>query len=231
MHTVEQLSKMFNVSTKTISRWRGRGWSAAGSCSTAPKRVGFLNSSVERFVSSNHGADSARRAVQPADARRSAARSSTVPGGWPGRGRPAEVDAAHRQAHESQRRDDSLHAQAVRPEATRTGDLSRPHRAVDRGDRRRGSTSSTAAGQSVDELAKRFGRTRTSIYRVINEMRAQRILELPLDYMYNEEFDCGRTPNRRSSAPLPEATAAPKKAARARRDCRPTWRRCTKCRC
>ncbi len=35
-------------------------------------------------------------------------------------------------------------------------------------------------GVSVDALAKRYCRTKTSIYRVINEMRAQRIMELPL---------------------------------------------------
>jgi RNA polymerase primary sigma factor/RNA polymerase sigma factor len=44
-------------------------------------------------------------------------------------------------------------------------------------------------GESVDSLARRFCRTRTTIYRVLNEMRARRILELPLDYMYHESFD------------------------------------------
>jgi RNA polymerase primary sigma factor len=32
-------------------------------------------------------------------------------------------------------------------------------------------------------LAKRYCRTKTSIYRIVNEMRAKRILELPLDYI------------------------------------------------
>ena len=41
---------------------------------------------------------------------------------------------------------------------------------------------------SADELAKRYCRTKTSIYRIINEMRATRILELPLDYMSNPYF-------------------------------------------
>ena len=44
-------------------------------------------------------------------------------------------------------------------------------------------------GQSVGDLAERFGRTRTSIYRIINETRARRLLELPLDHIYNEDFD------------------------------------------
>ena len=43
-------------------------------------------------------------------------------------------------------------------------------------------------GESVDALAKRFCRTRTSIYRIISEMRARRIMELPLEYMSNPRF-------------------------------------------
>ena len=43
-------------------------------------------------------------------------------------------------------------------------------------------------GESVEALAKRFCRTRASIYRIIAEMRAQRICELPLDYIPNDQF-------------------------------------------
>src|SRR5262249_2485164 len=42
---------------------------------------------------------------------------------------------------------------------------------------------------TVDTLAKRFQRTRTSIYRVINEVRAKRLLSQPLDYIPNDAFD------------------------------------------
>ena len=43
-------------------------------------------------------------------------------------------------------------------------------------------------GESVQALAQRFCQTRTRIYRIINEMRAARIMELPLDYIGNEQF-------------------------------------------
>ena len=46
-------------------------------------------------------------------------------------------------------------------------------------------------GESVEALAKRFCRTRTSIYRIIAEMRAQRIMELPLDYIPNDAVRAG----------------------------------------
>ena len=39
----------------------------------------------------------------------------------------------------------------------------------------------------------RFNRTRTSIQRILLDMRHDQILELPLDYIYNEDFE---TPSR-----------------------------------
>ena len=56
-----------------------------------------------------------------------------------------------------------------------------------------------------------ISRTRASIYRVINEMRAQRILELPLDYVYNESFDRRRMPKRTFWARCPQGEAAAKR--------------------
>ena len=40
----------------------------------------------------------------------------------------------------------------------------------------------------MEALARRFCRTSPSIRRIINEVRAARILELPLDYIDNEQF-------------------------------------------
>ncbi|HIM31516.1 MAG TPA: DNA-binding protein, partial [Planctomycetes bacterium] len=53
VHTVEQLGKMLNVSTKTISRWREQGLVSRRFIVDGRKRVGFLHSSVERFVNRN----------------------------------------------------------------------------------------------------------------------------------------------------------------------------------
>ena len=53
VHTVEDLSKKFNVSTKTISRWRRQGLVSRKFVFSGRKRVGFLGSSVQRYVSSN----------------------------------------------------------------------------------------------------------------------------------------------------------------------------------
>jgi len=51
--TVEELSKLFQVSTKTISRWRQQGLVSRRFLFDGRKRVGFLQSSVDRFVKGN----------------------------------------------------------------------------------------------------------------------------------------------------------------------------------
>jgi RNA polymerase primary sigma factor len=60
-------------------------------------------------------------------------------------------------------------------------------------------------GIAVDTLAKRYQRTRTSVYRVINEVRAQRLLEQPLDFIPHPSFD-DPTQEAAILAPMPHAT-------------------------
>ena len=47
---VEELAKQFNVSTKTISRWRELGLVSRRLVFDGRKRVGFLRSSVDRLT-------------------------------------------------------------------------------------------------------------------------------------------------------------------------------------
>ena len=53
VRTVEELSQQFNVSTKTISRWREHGLVSRRFVFDGRKRVGFLQSSIDRFVARN----------------------------------------------------------------------------------------------------------------------------------------------------------------------------------
>ena len=60
--TVEELASQFNVSTKTISRWRRQGLVSRRFVLDGRKRVGFLQSSVDRFVEQNQ--ERVRRGAQ-----------------------------------------------------------------------------------------------------------------------------------------------------------------------
>ena len=41
----------------------------------------------------------------------------------------------------------------------------------------------------MQTLAKKYGRTRNSMYRVVNEVRAEKVVKQPVDYIYHASFD------------------------------------------
>ena len=86
-------------------------------------------------------------------------------------------------------------------------------------------------GVSVDVLAAQFGRTRSSIYRLINEVRARRILETKLEFIPHASFDDPAEEARSwRRCPL-RPVARPRGGRRPPRDCRPTWPAFMKCPC
>ena len=60
--TVDELSKILNVSTRTISRWHDEGLVGGRFVFDGRRRLGFLQSSVDRFVAEN--VDRVRRGAQ-----------------------------------------------------------------------------------------------------------------------------------------------------------------------
>ena len=44
-------------------------------------------------------------------------------------------------------------------------------------------------GDAVEHLTKQYNRARSSVYRVVNEQRAKELIEQPVDYIFNAEFD------------------------------------------
>jgi RNA polymerase primary sigma factor len=208
--TVEGLSKAFNVSTKTISRWRQQGLVSRRFLFEGRKRVGFLRSSVDRFVQQNE--DRVRRGSrfsQLTDDERGeiveVARRLARAGGCPAEVARRISDRMNRSVETVRytiKQFDEEHPDlAVFPSGT--GPLS--------DETKEKIYQQYCRGVSVDQLASRHCRTKTSIYRVISEMRAERILELPLDYIPNPGF--GRLdPNRVLSEPMPKSETAAKKA-------------------
>jgi RNA polymerase primary sigma factor len=185
--TVEELAHKFNVSTKTISRWRQQGLVSRRFVFDGRKRVGFLRSSVERFVGDNtdkvrRGSSFSQMSETERDEIISRARRLAAAGGCPS-------DIARRIALKMNRSAETIrytlkqfdqdHADlAIFP--SNVGPLTDETKQKIYEQYRR--------DVPVDELAKRYCRTKTSIYRIVNEMRAKRILELPLDYMPNPYF-------------------------------------------
>ena len=187
VHTVEELASRFNVSTKTISRWRRQGLVSRRLIFGKRKRVGFLDSSVQRFVS-NCGAKIERgeKFSQLTDQEKGEiiqrARRLARTGGCPSeitRRIAQHMNRSVETIRYTLKQFDEQHPElAIFPD--KTGPLTEDVKIRIFEQYRRGA--------SVDELCERFCRTKTSIYRVVNEMRAKRIMELPLDFMDNECF-------------------------------------------
>jgi len=207
--TVDQLSERFKVSTKTISRWRRQGLVSRRFVFDGRKRVGFLKSSVDRFVSGNEervkrGSRFSQLTAEDRAEIISRARRLAEAGGC-----PAEV--ARRVAERMGRSVETIrytlkqfdqdHPEAaVFPEATGPLDVTTKKKIYQQYRR----------GVSVESLAKSHCRTRTSVYRVINEMRAARIMELPLDFIPNPNFSRANAERTILGAP-PEGPPPPKK--------------------
>jgi RNA polymerase sigma factor (sigma-70 family) len=188
--TMAEVSKKFNVSTKTVTRWRQQGLVGGRRFMLDGKaQVGFVQSVVDRFIAAHtERVERGSRFSQLSDNEREeilrrAKRLARVGGGTLtevsrriGRrlGRSPETVRYTIKNYDREHPDLALFPAA-------TGPLDDEAKST--------IYSSYRRGISVESLARRFRRTRTSMYRVINEVRAQRLLAQPLDYIYHPSFE------------------------------------------
>lgn len=210
VHTVEDLSRLFNVSTKTISRWRERGLVGRRFLVGGRRRVGFLKSSVDRFVARNRDQiERSEKYSQVSESEREAiierARRLAVMGGCP-------TEIARRVGRQLNRSGETIR-HTIKQFDDANPDLAVfPNRLAPlRDDQKERLFHQYRRGLTVEVLAKKYRRTRGSIYRIVNEMRAQEILTRPVDYIYNPEFDRPDA-EERILAPMPREDGGRKKA-------------------
>ena len=209
VHSVEDLSRMFNVSTKTIGRWRDAGLIGRKFLFGNRRRVGFLHSTVERFsagnrerirrgerfsqVTDDEKGEMIQRARQLADGGASLSEVTRQLAGVMNRS-PETI------RYTLKNFDTQNPAIAIFP--NHRGALTDEDKRVIYQLFRRGST--------VPQLCKRYGRTRSSIQRILIDMRKERINELPLDYIYNADFESVEREAEFLGAE-PDAAVAPRK--------------------
>ena len=188
MLTMEEVSKKFNVSTKTISRWRTRGLAARRVKANGRSQLGFPRSVVEKFVAEHtelveKGAkfshltdaekdDILRLAREMRDdgetltdvSKKIAARV----------GRSPEAIRYTIKNFDRANPDNSLFPNATGPLTPAAKE--QIYNAKQKGD-------------DVESLTKQYNRSRSSMYRIANEIRAKELIAQPVDYIYNAEFD------------------------------------------
>jgi RNA polymerase sigma factor (sigma-70 family) len=187
--TLDQMSKRLNVTTKTINRWRKRGLIGIPVLYNGRRQMGFLASLVDPFLAANKDriAKSGRFTLLTQEEKdeilRRAQRFARL-----GLGSLSEISKriARRLGRSTEtvrytiKNFDREHPeQALYPEVT--GPLDQADKMVIFDSYRR--------GMDVDTLAKNFQRNRSCMYRVLNEIRAQRFLDQPLEFIYHESFD------------------------------------------
>ena len=185
--TVDDLSERFKVSTKTVDRWRARGLVGRKMKLGSRKRIVFLKSSVDRFVERN--ADEVRRSSRFTQltaherlkiidrARELAAQGACL--SEISKKLSAEVGRSVETIRYTLKNHDRDYPDAaVFPDAR--GPLT--------DEKRREIWHKHQRGTSVAELARQYCRTQSSIHRIINEVRAEKIMDVSLDYIDSEEF-------------------------------------------
>ncbi len=185
--TVDDVSQRYNVSKKTVARWRDRGLVSRRFRFGSKRRLAFLRSSVERFVA-RHSSEVARGSnfSQLSDEERSRMISRARRLARAG-ANPTEV--GRRLARKFERSPETIrytlkNFDREHPEVAVFPDSTEPLTA----EQRREIVRECRNGIAIEELAERFHRTKTSIYRIIMEVRAEQLLEQPIDYMDCADF-------------------------------------------
>jgi len=215
--TVEAIGQRYRVSSRTVTRWRGQGLVARRFVIDGRTKVGFLESSVIRFVEAHRtqverGARFRLLSEEERDEMIRRARRMSQAGQF------GLIEIARRIARKMGRSTETVRS------TLKSYDHDHPDRAVFPlmstplvEEDKRQIYRLYRRGVSVEMLATQFGRTRSSIYRVINEMRAHRILSVKLEFMTHPSFDdpaeaeviMGPMPSLPSGKPL-RRTKAPK---------------------
>ncbi|MFN3159481.1 MAG: sigma-70 family RNA polymerase sigma factor [Rubinisphaera brasiliensis] len=185
--TVEELSERFQVSTKTVDRWRTRGLVGRKLKVGSRKRVVFLKSSVDRFVKEN--AREIRRSSRFSQltaqdrleiierARKMAGHGACL------------SEISKRLAKKMGRSVETIRYTLKNHDRDYPESAVFPHaRGPLTDEKRREIFHKHQRGTSVNELARQYCRTRSSIHRIVNEVRAERIMEVSLDFIDSDEF-------------------------------------------
>ena len=188
--SIAEACKRFNVSGKTIQRWRKLGLvSRRFAGADGRLRVGFLESSLDRFATRNAGrvqAGAEFSRLAPEERReiiRRARRLSLFC-------HCCLFEVSKRIARKLGRAVETVRQTIKEYDREHPGAKLFPETGEPLQDQdRRLIYQGFQRGVSVHALAKRFCRTRSSIYRIVTEERAKELLREPIEYMASPEFE------------------------------------------
>ena len=188
-HDTACLARRFHVSTKTIQRWRRRGLPARRLVfPDSKRRVAFLDSSLQWFVKDRRS--QIRRSVdfsqmtgqERGDIIRRARRLAAVT-------HCRLSDVVKHLAARSGRAMETIRYTIRKHDVEHPSEAVFPYLAAPLSEEEKAAIYRRfLRSVPVPLLAKRYHRTRGSIYRIINEVRARQLLKRPISYIPSEEF-------------------------------------------
>jgi RNA polymerase sigma factor (sigma-70 family) len=205
MLTLDEVGKQFNVSTKTVSRWRMHGLAARRVLRDGRKQLGFPASAVCEFAAAHRSqVERGARFSHLTDAEKDGIIRSARELAAGGNGLTEASRAIAEQLGRSTEavRYTIKNFDRAHPDAAVFPNHAGPLDAAAKGR----IVSARQEGTPVKLIATRFGKSRSSVYRVDNTARAERLMAEPVDYIYNPEFD---DPAKEAAilAPMPDEEA------------------------
>ena len=219
---IPSLAGKFGVSTKSIQRWRKSGLTARRMIfDNGKKRIAFLESSIRIFAKRHRRLilRSARFTRLTKSERRGIirqARRMTARGGC------CLMEVTKRMSIKTGRAPETIRYIIRNHDRRKPSEAIFPdHTAPLDGRAREVIYRCFLNGVSVRSLAQRYERTRGSIYRIVNEMRARQLLDRKIDCIYNPQFDLPGADELILTEPPVDNAAAGAKRTRAPKDLPP----------
>lgn len=185
--TVEDLSRKYNVSTKTVDRWRKRGLVSRRFKFGNRTRVGFLNSSVERFVQ-DHG-DEIERGSKFSQLSEDERQNIILKARKFARVGACPSEVSERLAKIFNRSPETIRYTLKKYDSDHPENAVFPNAQEQLSDTQRSEIYNRfRRGTSADLLAGEYCRTKTSVYRIVTEERARILFDQPIDFMDSPEF-------------------------------------------
>ena len=187
--SIEELACRFSVSTKTIGRWRKKGLAGRTYVfEDGKKRLGFLESAVEEFLSANpESVERARKFSQLSSEQKSQIinRASALAG----KGKTTRHQVIKKIAGETSRAVETIRLLLIEHEKENPDKpiFKKPAGVINS---REAALIYKLYNQSVSikELTEKFNRSRGSIYRIINQRRTRALVGRKIDFIDSSEF-------------------------------------------
>lgn len=189
VYTVEEVEELYRVSTRTVFRWRQRGLVARKYVFNGRKRTGVRKSALEAFVQRHEARiqRSSRFSRLDESEKQRITRLAEEYRSREGLSFSAITDRLSRELDRSReairytlrKHDRENPAQNIFPQSLRPlTDAEKCRICRD-----------FLAGAKMSYLTKKYGRSRSALYRIVNSVRAGQILDKPVEYVHDEIFD------------------------------------------